>query len=70
MAVKQLSDGNPDGTQLGQSTTDPIGFWGKTCTAPITFITSISAAQTSAVVWTRLNQLRASLIRVGLMKSS
>jgi hypothetical protein len=26
----QLSDGTPDGTQMGQSATDPIGFYGKT----------------------------------------
>lgn len=30
MAVKQLSDGGPDGTKLGQSSTDLIGFWGAT----------------------------------------
>jgi hypothetical protein len=30
MAVKQLSDGNPDGTTLGQSATDLIAFYGST----------------------------------------
>jgi hypothetical protein len=30
MAVKQLSDGNPDGTTLGQSATDLIAFYGAT----------------------------------------
>lgn len=29
MAVNQLSDGNPDGTMLGQSSTDKVGFFGK-----------------------------------------
>lgn len=33
MAVKQLSDGNSDGTVLGQSTTDLLGFYGNT--APV-----------------------------------
>lgn len=28
MAIKQLSDGNPDGTVLGQGTNDLIGFYG------------------------------------------
>lgn len=28
--IKELSDGGPDGTRLGQSTTDLVGFWGKT----------------------------------------
>lgn len=30
MPVKQLSDGNPDGTTLGQSSTDTIAFYGAT----------------------------------------
>lgn len=30
MAVKQLSDGNSDGTVLGQSATDKVGFYGVT----------------------------------------
>lgn len=30
MAVKQLSDGGPDGTTLGQSATDKISFFGGT----------------------------------------
>lgn len=29
MAVQHLSDGGPDGTVLGQSATDKIGFYGK-----------------------------------------
>jgi hypothetical protein len=28
--IKQLSDGGPDGTQLGQSATDLVGFYGFT----------------------------------------
>lgn len=30
MAVKQLSDGGPDGTTLGQSSTDLVSFYGGT----------------------------------------
>lgn len=26
--IKELSDKGPDGTRLGQSTTDLVGFWG------------------------------------------
>lgn len=29
MTIKQLSDGGPDGSALGQSATDKIGFYGK-----------------------------------------
>jgi len=28
--IKELSDKGPDGTRLGQGTTDLIAFWGKT----------------------------------------
>jgi len=28
--IKELSDGGPDGTRLGQSTSDLVGFWGAT----------------------------------------
>lgn len=30
MALKQLSDGGPDGTVLGQDATDLVGFFGAT----------------------------------------
>lgn len=30
MALKELSDGGPDGTRLGQSSSDKIGFYGVT----------------------------------------
>lgn len=33
MAAKQLSDGNPDGTSLGQSASDKISFYGVTAVA-------------------------------------
>lgn len=30
MAIKQLSDGNPDGSSLGQAPSDKISFFGAT----------------------------------------
>lgn len=30
MAVRELSDGAPDGQRLGQSASDKVGFWGAT----------------------------------------
>ena len=48
MAGKQLSDGNPTGTTLGQSTTDLIAFYGVT---PVAQPASASqAAITTTVV--------------------
>lgn len=53
MAIgKQLSDNNPTGTVLGQSSTDLIGFHGVTGTAQYTAIAdqSINALSVSGVV--------------------
>jgi hypothetical protein len=51
--IKQLSDGGPDGTQLGQSASDLIGFHGATpsdqraaLTAQLTTITPADAEGT------------------------
>lgn len=46
MSIKQLSDGNPSGTQLGQSAADLIGFYGSTPLAQPT--TAAQAAVTDA----------------------
>jgi hypothetical protein len=70
MAADQLSKKNPDGTLLGQSATDKVGFYGKTARVQMTFITSISAAQTTAVVKARINLIISRLINSGLMAAS
>jgi hypothetical protein len=83
--VKQLSDGNPDGTCLGQSATDLISFYNATPvvqrsgsaqaavattaptnTTPYGYTTS---AQAAAIV-TLVNEMRATLVGLGLMKGS
>ena len=43
--IKELSDGGPDGTRLGQSATDKLGFYGK---API--VQRASSNQVSSVI--------------------
>ena len=45
MAAVQLSNANPDGTKLGQSATDTIGFWGTTPVAR-SAITNVTAGST------------------------
>lgn len=43
MAIgKQLSDGNPDGTVLGQNAADLVGFHGVTGTAQYTFVSALA----------------------------
>ena len=49
MAIgKQLSDGNPDGTSLGQSSSDLISFYGETATAQLS-VTGIGTTTISQV---------------------
>ena len=82
MPVKQLSDGNPDGTVLGQSVSDLIAFYNGTpvpqrsgsaqAAVPNAAPTNatpygFSQAQATAIV-TLLNEIRATLVAVGLMK--
>lgn len=64
MAVEYLGDGNPDGTSLGLSATEKIGFYG---TTPVVQAT-IAAAGTDATTTQALaNDLRTKLIALGLV---
>ncbi len=82
MPVRQLSDGNPDGAVLGQSATDLISFYNATPVAqrsgavqaavPATAPTNsspygFSQVQATAII-TLLNEVRATLVGLGLMK--
>lgn len=83
MSVKELSDGNPDGTRLGQDADDLVGFWGATPVdqpANIADVTTTaatnsspygfaSAAQASALV-ANVNAIIAALEEVGILASS
>jgi len=67
MAARQLSDAGTGGTVLGQSATDLIGFFGKTARIRVTAIASISAAETTANVKTRLRLLLTGMKNLGLV---
>lgn len=47
MAVKQLSDGNSDGTSLGQSATDKVSLYGVTPVVQASAITAPAATGSS-----------------------
>ena len=61
---KQLSDGNPGGSGLGQSATDLISFYGVT---PIVQATIAAAGTDAATTQTLANDLRTKLIALGLV---
>lgn len=73
MGVKQLSDKGPDGTTLGQSASDTIAFYGTTPVSQrassdqATVASSGSFGATQAAL---LNEIRNTLVALGLMKGS
>lgn len=66
MPVIQLSNGDTDGTVLGQSATDLVGFHGAT---PVARAAAIANATDAATVITQLNALLAALRTKGLIAS-
>ena len=64
--VKQLSDGNPGGSGLGQSATDKISFYGIT---PVVQATIAAAGSDAGTTQTLANDLRTKLIALGLVKA-
>lgn len=71
MALKELSDGGPDGTRLGQSSTDKVGFFG--LTTPIarrtcTLAAALTAGSTTAAdVAAAVDELHAALAAYGII---
>lgn len=61
MAVWHLSRGNDEGTVLGQSTTDKVGFYGLATPIAQPSVTHTSVATTLA------NRLEAALVSLGLI---
>lgn len=68
--IKQLSDGGPDGTLLGQSTTDKIGFYGLTTPIVQPSITAVTTTTaTTALNETKINRLYAALRALNLINT-
>ena len=66
--VQQLSDGGPDGTLLGQSSTDKIGFYG--LTTPIvrpSVATAITTGATETATISLVRSIRLALVNLGLV---
>lgn len=61
---KQLSDGSPAGTTLGQSSTDLVSFYGVT---PVVRPATIADATDAATAITKTNAVIAALRTLGLI---
>ena len=69
MAVKELSDKGPDGTRLGQSSTDKVSFFGATGTTrpTLTLSKALTAGSTTpADIAACIDEIEAALRGLGL----
>lgn len=66
MAAQQLSQKSPDGVVLGQSSSDKIGFYGKTAITLRSLPASLTAANTTTQVKAAVSQIRNLLKNIGL----
>lgn len=68
MAIKELSDSNPDGTRLGQAATDKIGFFGLATPIARPSVTAVTTTTaTTALNETRISRLETALVNLGLI---
>jgi hypothetical protein len=68
MALKELSDGGAEGTRLGQSSTDKIGFYG--LATPIvrpSVATAITTGATETATISLVRSIRLALVNLGLV---
>jgi len=69
MAARQISDGNPDGLSIGQSSTDKIGFYGtapsvKTSITDYTTTTAATSTSPYGYSSTQANALNAAVVAI------
>lgn len=70
MAVRQLSDARGDGINLGQSTTDKIGFYGLTTPIVQPSITAVgTATATTTLNETKIDRLYTALRNLNLINT-
>ena len=67
MAANQLADGNPEGTVLGQSETDLVGFYGETPVAQGAAVTTLATTPTATDIATAVNSIISRLQTVGII---
>jgi hypothetical protein len=66
MSLKQLSDGGPQGTVLGQSSTDLVSFYGATPVVRPAAVTTLATTPTATDIATAVNTIIARLVTLGL----
>lgn len=69
MPVKELSDKGPDGTRLGQSSTDKVGFFGATPITKPSVAAASSSVATTTILETRVADICTALAALGLISN-
>ena len=68
MAIEYLGNGGPDGTVMGKSATEKLGFFGEATPVTRPAITAITTATaTTTLNETRIGRLEAALVSLGLV---
>lgn len=62
--TQNLSDGNPSGTRLGDTTTSLVGFFGAT---PVVRQASTAAGTDATTTQAAVNAIRTALLNLGLI---
>lgn len=71
MAVQELTDGNDDGTRIGQSATEKLGFYGLTTPIVRPSVTwPNTGTATTALNETKVNRIMAALVALGLITTT
>ena len=68
MAIQQLSDGGPDGTRIGQSSTNKLAFYALSTPIARPSVTwPNTTTATTAINEKKANRLMAALVALGLI---
>lgn len=62
-----VTDGAPDGANVGKSSTEKVGFWGATPVARQSITAVATTTATTALNETKINRLYAALRTIGLI---
>jgi hypothetical protein len=66
MAVEQLTSGNDDGSNVGASATEKIGFFGATPVVQVAMTAVATATATTTLNELKINRVIAALATLGL----
>lgn len=67
MAVRHLTDLNPDGTNFGQAATEKLGFFGKAPIVRATVNKTTTTTATTTALQTDIDAIRTALKNLGLL---